>query len=168
MALVSAGFEMHVMLTDSSGKDFAKLVYKFIAGTTAATAATNGATIRTRLATVTDAVVRSYSILERFVEDALALPANIEIENRALVVARVSGDPTKTANVVIPAPNIGIFQGATGSGRNIVDTADSNLLTYLGTFQNTGGLATLSDGEMLDDTNVIVSGKRTHRASSDG
>lgn len=168
MALVSAGFEMHVVLTDSSGVDKAKLLYKFNEGTVYADAITNGATIRTRLLAITDAVISSYSVIERFVEAALALPANVEIENRAVIVARINNDPTKTANILVPAPKIGIFQNATGSGRNKIDVVDSDLLTYLGSFQATGGFATLSDGEQLDDTNVIVDGKRTHRKSSDG
>lgn len=171
MALTEAGdyggFELHVVLTDSSGVDVSKVVYKLIAADYAAAVAAK-TTILTRLATVSDAVVKGYSIIQRFVESALALPANVEIENRASISARITGDPTKTANVVIPAANIGIFQNGTGSGRNKVDVVDSNLLTYLATWQLTGGLAVLSDGEFLDDTNVIVEGKRNHRHSSDG
>lgn len=171
MALVEAGdyggFELHVLLTDSSGVDVSKVVYKLVAADYAAAAAA-GATIRTRLLTVTDAVIKGYSIIQRFVENALTLPADVEIENRASVTARITGDPTKVANVTIPAADIGIFQNATGSGRNKVDVVDNNLLTYLGTWQLTGGLAVLSDGEFLDDTNVVVEGKRNHRQSSDG
>lgn len=167
MALVSGGFELHVQLVDSSGVDVSKLVYQLTAAD-ADEGATQSATILGLLNTVTDAAIKGYSLLERFVENALVLPAAVEVENRAVITARIFGEPGKSATIVIPAPSIGIFQSPTGSGRNIVDTADADLLAYLGIWQETGGIATISDGEELANASVIVAGKRTHRKSSNG
>ena len=167
MALVAGGFDLYVTLIDAGG-DTATLKYALVAADAAA-AATATATILTRLNLVTDAVVKAYSIIERFIEDALVLPAtNVQIENRAKVVSLLDGDPTKTATVYIPAPVTGIFQGGPGTPAfNIVDLLDTDLLNYMDTWMVTGALATLSDGEFLAD-NTLLAGERTHRRSAHG
>lgn len=167
MALVSDGFDLRVALTDSSGTDVSHITYKLVAADAAA-AATATTTILGLLAAVSDAVVKGYSISQRFVEDAITLPANTELENRAVVVCAIDGNPLKTATIVIPAANSDIFQSPTGAGRNLINVANTDLLAYIDIWQVTGALASISDGEFLDNTSVIRSGKRSHRANNDG
>lgn len=162
MALVSDGFFLTVNLVDS-GSNVTSKTFELTAGTLAL-AVTDAATILTRLNAVTDCVVSGYSIGQRFTEDALVLPADTEHENRARITAYIEGQGTKKVNADIPGASIGIFAGATGEPRNTVDIADADLVAYLSTFQ-TGGLATISDGEVMG---ALISGRRIHVKSSKG
>jgi len=166
MALVSNGWFMTVTIKDAAG-DPSTLTYDLVAAT-AADAATAGGTIRTRLALVTGAVVSGYTISERFVEDALVLPADYEVEARAVVSCLLDGFPNKPVTVIIPAPVDGIFMTPTGPGRNVVDVTDADLISYIDIWRVTGALASISDGEFIADTGSIQAGKRTHRQSSLG
>jgi hypothetical protein len=167
MAITSKGFKLVVGLIDA-GRDQSNMTFDLVAATYAdAVTATN--TLLPLLEAVTDAVIKGYSIIENFVEGTLVLPAGtVEVENRAMVVCQINANPLKTATVVIPAATIGLFQSNTGAGHNIIDVTDADLLAYLDIWQVSGALAKLSDGEYLDDTAVIISGKRTHRHSSNG
>jgi len=165
MAQTSVGWTLDVTLVDSSGVNTAVKHYELVAadGTEAADAAD---TILTALAGVTDAAVKGYVIGERFAETGtFTLPTDAEIENQALLVGRLDGNPFKKWSTTIPAPKIGIFVLSTGPSRNIVDLADTAVVAYRALFQSPGNVATISDGETLD---VLESGKRIHRQSSKG
>lgn len=167
MALASAGFKLVVSLIDA-GRDQSNLTYDLVAATYA-DAVTASGTILGLLDAVTDGVVKSYSIIEKYVEGSLVLPAGtVEMENRAVITCQINANPLKTATVVIPAGVIGLYQSTTGAGHNLIDVNDADLLAYLNIWQVSGALAQLSDGEYLDDTAVIVSGKRSHRSNSNG
>lgn len=163
MAKVSTGFTLSVTLIDSGGNTAVR-EYALTAADAAA-AATASATIMAALDAVTDAEIKSYSIRETFIEDALVLPATAEVENLAEIVLQIDGNPLKKANISIPAPNAGIFVGAVGPNRNTVDPGDTALVTYA-TIWVTGQQATLSDGEVIELP--VLSGKRVHRASRRG
>lgn len=168
MALESVGFELHVTVVDK-GANTSNLVFKMDSADYA-TLATDATTVMNRLDAVTDAVIKSYSLVTRFVENALALPTVGEVENRGTVIAQIAANPLKRATIHIPAPVDGIFVGAAGSGSlyNKVDGTDAALLAYLSTWQNPTPIANISDGEYIDATNPFVDGKRTHRQSSFG
>jgi hypothetical protein len=92
--------------------------------------------------------------------------AGSEIENLASLSLRLETDG-KFANLQIPAPNIGIFQGTFGSDKNKVDKADVALLDFVNLFASGNGF-TISDGEFINASEPIFSGKRIHRRSSRG
>lgn len=170
MALASTGFFANFVVIDSGGNK-ATLRYKLgEAATDIASAATTAATLATRLAAVTDGVVLGYTVGEAFDEDTNFLAAaGVQIENQALISAKILNEEEKWAQLRIPAPKIGLFMASTGKNSNIVDPADADLLTYLGSFE-TGQLAQVSDSEVLAETSTTgnVYGKRIHRASRKG
>lgn len=166
MALVSSGFELNVTLMDSGGNT-STLNYQLVA-TNPTAAATDAATIMTRLGDVTSAVIKRYTISEVFVEDDLVYPATAQVENRANIVCQIDGDVTKTVTVRIPAPVQGIFVSPTGPASNIIDVTDTTLINYIDIWRLTGALATISDGEYIRDSGSILRGFRSHRQSSYG
>jgi hypothetical protein len=168
MALASVGFFATITLADSGGNK-STLRYELVAADIE-TAETDTATIITRLNAVTDGVIVGYTVGEAFEENATFLAAEgVQVENVAMLSARISNAKEKYAQLRIPAPTIGIFQQTTGSKSNVVDNTDADLLTYLSTFV-TGGLATVSDGEILLNPSAAgnLSGKRIHRGSRKG
>ena len=171
MALVSDGWFLNVTLVDSGGNS-STLSYNLVAAN-AADATAGAATVLAELAPITNAVIKSYTLVERFIEDALTLPgAGVNVEERASVVVQLASSPLKRSMVVIPAPAIGIFQGTSGDPLNTIDPTDADLRSYINLFSDSGsGVATISDGELVDNSSAnqgIVTGKRTHRRSSRG
>lgn len=178
MSLVSSGFVLNAVLKDAAGN---KSGMRFdVQGADIATAKTNAATIMTALAAITNAAIVSYTIGERFEENATFYgAAGSEVENIASVVTQLAGTPIKYHTFRIPAPVDGLFQGAQGPARNQVDVTDADLLTYLLNFVDETGftipgpdaIALVSDGEKLagsDPNPVVINGKRIHRASTSG
>lgn len=169
MALVSQGFLLTVDLVDASGENVSRLRYDLTAEDFD-TATTNAGTIITRLNAVTDALVKGYHLGEVFSEDAASVgDVGSEVENQALIVAKIDGVLNKTVNLRIPAASIGIFQASTGSGKNQIAKTAADLVAYLSTFE-TGALATISDGEHIADSSNPdnFDGKRVHRGSRRG
>jgi len=149
MAFVTSGFFLSVTLMDYGENETHKR-WKMTAAT-AATAVTDAATVIAALEAVSDAEVTGYVIEQAYVEDAFALPSTVNpVSVVASITALIDGAGSKKANVSIPAPNIGIFQSATGDGADVVDGSDASLLAYLALFQDTGELL-VSDGETLGD-----------------
>lgn len=161
-------FMLHVNLIDS-GLDRGSLTFRLVEAAVYADAVADAQAIIALLEAVTTAEIVSYSVSGRTIQDAVSIPVTgVEMENRATIIAQSATSPLKTATVVIPAAAIGLFQATTGAGHNLIDQNDTDLLAYLNIWQETGALASLSDGEFLADTAVFRSGKRTHRKSSDG
>jgi len=169
MSLASTGFFANLTLTDSGGNN-STLRYKLVSEDIE-TAVTDAGTLVTALNAITDAVITGYSVGEMYEENSSFLAAEgVQVENVALVSARIDDAEEKWAQLRIPSPNIGIFQAATGKKSNVVDPADSALVAYLNLFVVTTGICTLSDGENLlsPGTAGNVDGKRIHRASRKG
>ncbi len=129
-------------------------------------------TIRDNLATLLNAVTggliwKLSCIILQSEQTATKGAVNTEVENIASVVVNLASIG-KTAVLQIPAPVIGLFQGTDGRLKNQVDLLDADLLAYAGLFQTTGGDFVLSDGEYVDDTDPLDSGKRIHRKSRKG
>jgi hypothetical protein len=172
MALVSKGTYLNVTLADAAGnKSTLRYALDFADLAALNTGAASIATILAALDAVTDANVIAYNMGEDFAEDAVfyGTPGS-EVENVALITARVDGStPAKFTTLRVPAPNDGVFLGTTGENRNIVDTADAAIRTYLGLFTSTGHV-TVSDGERIEDPTAAGTwkGKRIHRGSRNG
>lgn len=173
MALVSDGFYVYVSLVDS-GANTSTLSYQLVAADAAAAALAAG-TILTNVAAVTNAAIKGYTIVERYIENALALPgAGVHVEDRASVVVQLASSPLKSSTIVIPAPEIDLFLTTQGDGSNIIDVSANNtdLRAYVAMFNDGGaGIATISDGEQVDasaSNTGIKRGTRTHRGSSRG
>ena len=167
MALVSGGFVGYVTVIDSGGNS-STLSYRLTAADMTAALA-DMSTILTALGAVTDANVKSYSVAEVFVENALTFPlAGTHVENRAVITVQIDNEPLKKGTVVIPAPDVGIFAASVGPNSNVVDINDAALISYIDIWRTTGALAKLSDGETVQDVDGIIKGVRTHRKSSNG
>lgn len=166
MALVSTGWYLNVTLSDQGGN---KSVLKYdLTAANATDAATDAATILAALAAVTDAAISGYALGEGF-EDEAALYGTGEVENVALVSAKIDTDEVKWATFRIPAPADGIFKASSGPGYNVVDAADTDLVAYANLFA-TGAECLISDGEALDSPGTAgnLYGKRIHRKSRKG
>jgi len=116
---------------------------------------------------LSDAPIASYRVFQSYNENALVLPATVQIENQMSLTYQLAIAGNKKANLNIPSPKITMFVAGTGPQSNIVNTNETTN-TVLASFTNlfeTAGNFTLSDGEK---TTRILSGKRVHRASSRG
>lgn len=162
MALVSGGYFLSIVLVDT-GNNHTTLTFELTA-VTAAAAEIDALAIIAVLNPVTDAVIKTYRVGQRFIENAFAFPAAAEIEKKASIVALISGESEKTCQFKIPAPNVGIFQGTDGEAFNLVDIADVALLAYALIWQ-TAGEATISDGEVMGN---LLRGKRITVGSTKG
>jgi hypothetical protein len=168
MALVPIGYFGNITLTDAGGNK-STLRYDLTAGDIE-TADTDMVTILGRLLAITDAVVTGYSVGRSYAEDATYFaPEGVQVENVALISARVAAPGEKYVQLRIPAPDIGIFQQTTGKKSNVIDSTDVALQAYLSTFVDSG-LALVSDKEEIRDPAVpgFVEGKRIHRGSRKG
>lgn len=163
MSLVSAGYFSMVSLVDQGG-NISTLQYEFNPATvtTLALALTAQLSMNTALLNVTDSEISSYSVAERFTEDALTLPASAQNENKASISFTKSG--LGKGNLKIPAPDALIFNGATGAPNNQVDLADAALVTYTDKFKTADDYV-INDGEFLVE---LVAGKRIHAKNRNG
>lgn len=163
MAFVSSGWWFVVQLADNGG-DVTTKTYQ-LNSEDAEEAATDSAAVLSALTAVTDCEVLSYFTYEKFVEDTPLLPGNgVQIENLALLVFELAGNPLKSATHTIPGPKIGIFNSSTGPGANVVNTAHTDVVAYRSLFQNAGPCY-ISDGEKA---NLLREGRRIHRKSRRG
>lgn len=124
------------------------------------------------LAAVTNAAVVAYSLGEEYKEAVVASQygaADSQVEDIALITAKIDGEPGKYANLRIPAPVTGIFLAGPGPEADQVDVTDVALRAYLNNFI-AAGIALVSDGENIEDptTSGAFKGKRIHRASRKG
>lgn len=164
MAFNSVGFEATVAILDR-GDNLTHMRFG-VDGADIAAAETILAANIADLVAVTKGYVVSYSVAEKFVNDAARTPANNgEIEEKAVITVNLATSPKK-AVITIPAPVDTLFVGTSGDNWNQVDIADSLLVAFIGDFQS-GGFQ-LSDGEHVAASNSIIKGRRTHRSSSRG
>lgn len=165
MALAFDHYKVTVTLVDSGGNETRRRFE--VDGADEAEALTNGGAIVTRLAAISDATVRDYTVGIVYVEDAFALPSgSVNVEEAAEVMGTITDKPQKHAVVSVPAPKIGVFVGTGGPNRNIVDIADTDLNTFMNSFAP-GAAGFLSDGETID-ASALVKGKRVHYRSRKG
>lgn len=163
MAFVSGGFWSSISIADNGGNVTTK-TYELDAAD-AAEATTNHAAVLAALTNVTDGRIIGHFWYEKMVQDTPTLPgAGVQIEDQALLTFEIAGNPLKSATHTIPAPKIGIFSAASGSGANVVDLANTAVIAYRSMFQGAGECF-ISDGEKAER---LKAGKRIHRKSRSG
>lgn len=107
---------------------------------------------------VTDATINESWVRGKVTQASADGGGNV-FEQALLIVDLDDPDPDETAKLTIPAPVIGVFQGTTGTARNVVDINDvalGNLITQLVKYE-------ISDGEAIDPTSGVgglLRGKR--------
>jgi len=163
MALVSDGYHSSVSLHDQ-GNNISTLSYEFNPATvtTLALALTAQLAMNTVLLATTDSKIKSYSVSERYGEDAFTLPTAAQNENKASISFTKSG--FGQGNLKIPAIKNALMVAATGAGNNQVDLADSAITDYTDKFK-TGDDYVINDGEFLVE---LVAGKRIHSKNNRG
>jgi hypothetical protein len=117
---------------------------------------------------VTALVVKSYRVAKVFIEGSLTLPtsAEAELEQHALITAQIYGIANKSAVIDIPGPEQLVFLAASGPGADQVNFSQTEVDNYIGIWDGTGPLATISDGEEINVN--IVKGRKTHSRSQRG
>lgn len=120
--------------------------------------------IRGALVDVTDANVTEES-LRHVVSQDNQLPASADVFEEALVSTHLNApaEAEKIHNLRIPAPIIGMFEGTTGTDRDIVDKNNALLVQYV---QQVSQHSYVSDGEQVNTaagTNGIKRGYRNIR-----
>jgi len=128
-----------------------------------------GADLLTAIAAMGDFVAALQAVSEAtVVEYTISLPMPVDdsvgagdVFEKALTVLRIPhpDNSDKTTNFYIPAPVIGIFEGATGVARDRVDITDADLIALV---DEIAANFTVSDGETVDQTvtNGIAGGRR--------
>lgn len=178
MALTSIGWELAVTLVDNQGNTSTSR-YTLFNGATAlppadyTEASAAASALIADLDAVTLAVIKSYSIYERFVEDALTLPGQgVEVEDRAAITVQIEDNPLKRSMLYVPSPIAAMFQATSGPSALDVDVSNTALQNFVANFNNGGAAnATISDGELVDAgaaNSGIVKGVRTKRRSARG
>lgn len=116
-------------------------------------------------AAVTDCEIVSYSLTQRWQEDAVTLPAaGVQNENQALITGKVDGDYSESITLSIPGAKIGVFQNTSGPDADKVDITETIVTNYLGLFAD-GGAFYVSDGEFAA---APFSGRRRHTKNNNG
>lgn len=137
--------------------------YEIVAADAAA-AATASATVLTRIGSTSDAAIKGYRISQVFAEQAFVVPTVGNVEEQAMLIFRLVGNPFKKATITIPAPKDTLFVATSGPDYNKLDLADASVISYSSMYL-AGGPVHLSDGEYASQ---LESGRRIHRASSKG
>jgi len=173
MALTKQFYELSVQLADA-GNNTTRRRYRMRGTDTAGDISallTLASTLISDLETITYAKVVRYTLGVVFADAAFTLPTEGNVEEHALITARVYGQPLKSATIDIPAPIDGIFVGSPGDGElyNVVDTLnDSDLASFLLDFAGATSDFMVSDGEAISTSTSDWKGKRTHSHSVKG
>lgn len=154
-----------IVIMDESGNRAAKVLK--VTGATPADVITNAQTLATDLAPLTDGGLSSIIVSLQYVDDAwVGAQPGSEVENRAALALKLEAGTFQQeyATMEIPSADIGIFVAATGASKNIVDTSDTALNTFVDHFK-TGGIAKIASNQVVES---LESGKRVHKASRRG
>jgi len=163
MALVASFWELVIAFKDT-GNDTVTRTYR-LNEVAYADAAADAAALVASTAAMSDCVVSGYSLNQKFIENALVLPASAQNENQALFSGLITGDPTDSAIASIPGVKSSLMAGATGKNNNIVAMANGTVIAWIGNFA-AAGTASLSDGETWEVG--TVAGKRRHTKNNNG
>lgn len=167
MAFSAANFGMTVTFIDSGSNTAVRDYFMDSSIATFADAATQAAAMLPLVQATSDAPIASWRLFQAYNEDALVIPAAIQIENTMSLTLQIFTAGNKKANLNVPAPKITMFVTGTGPQSNIVNTSTvSNpvLNAFLDQFRPAGKF-TISDGEKMSRP---LSGKRVHKKSSRG
>jgi hypothetical protein len=164
MALVNIGFRFFYSFMDTGG-NVSTLTFDAVSADYTQ-ALLDLDLVRVELQALTKATLIRYGITDTFEEDAISLPAQAEIENKASITLLLAGS-IKRANIRIPAPADALFVGASGPSYNQVNTGNTNLIQLVD-YMKAGSFLRISDGEAVDGTTPIQAGKRVHVKSTRG
>jgi hypothetical protein len=162
MAFVTAGRTATFSMKDTGGKKTTR-TFDLVA-TTDAQAQTDVGVIFTKLQLVTKCSIDSYTISEKFVDDAFALPVGAEVHDQLLITMPIASKPNKSGTVIIPSPEDTLLVAPSGEGNEQPDFTEALLISYLDIFTSVGNQAYISDGEVATKTNAR--GKRIHAKSN--
>lgn len=163
MALVAQYWELVISFKDT-GNDTAPRTYR-LNEAAYADASADAAALLAATAALSDCAISAYSLNQKFIENALTLPANAQVENTGFFSGLITGAPNDSATADIPGIKSSVMSAPTGKGNNIVNMANSLVITWRDMFSPTG-VASLSDGETWDED--TVSGKRVHKKNRNG
>lgn len=166
MAITSVGWEATVSFLDK-GENETTMLFELVAASAAAAATAIG-TILTEYAGVGSLLVTGYRLSEVFQETGtIVVPsaADAQAEVDAKISVYIAGAGAKKATVRIPGPTAAnVMVSTSGKNANIVDVGAANVIGWVGLFQ-TGGVATISDGETAG---ASISGVRVTKAKRGG
>lgn len=130
-----------------------------LVATTYADAVTAVVAFLVDLAGVSAGVVKSYNITGTAINDALVPPTSDDAGygEKAILSGNMDGNPLKAWTLYIPMPKIAIFQDTDGPLMDQVDINDALISAYLANFTVEGEVASISDGEFIDQ---ILAGRR--------
>jgi hypothetical protein len=167
MPFSAAAFGMSVTFIDSGSNTAAREYMMDATVTTFAEAEAAATAAIPQIQATSDAPIASYRVFQAYNEDALILPAAIQIENTMSLTYQLFSAGNKKANLNVPAPKITMFVAPTGPQSNIVNTntTTNTVLETFTTLFKAAGKFTLSDGEKVAR---ILAGKRVHKKSSRG
>lgn len=159
MALVasSPAFKASINLTASNFKTMT-VNLNLVAGTYV-DAVTDTLAFITDLQGVSAGTVKSYNITGTAVEDALVPPTSADAGygEKALLSGNMDGNPLKSWTLYIPMPKIEIFLDTDGPLMDQIDITDPLVTAYVANFTSIGSVASISDGEFVDQ---ILAGRR--------
>lgn len=113
----------------------------------------------TDLLAVSAGVLKNYSITSTALNDAIVFPTSEDAGwgEKAILSGTMDGNPLKSWTLYIPMPKIAIFLDTDGPLMDQIDISDPLVAAYLANFTVEGDVATVSDGEFVDQ---IIAGKR--------
>lgn len=113
----------------------------------------------TDLAAVSAGVVKSYVISGTAINDALVPPTSDDAGygEKAVLTGNMKDNPLKSWSLYIPMPKIEIFLDTDGPLMDQIDISDPLVTAYAANFTEIGDIATVSDGEFIDQ---ILAGRR--------
>lgn len=123
-----------------------------------ATAQTNRATLLTEIAKSTGANIVKHTLTEVY-SDPVAPTSVFNLWRELVVTVNLATFPLKKATHTIFAPSLNFVN------IDSLNAGHADVIAYFNKFLNTGGIATISDGEFLQDTGYYVKSRVRQTAS---
>lgn len=98
---------------------------------------------------VSQCEVLGFNLMQGFVNDAIIIPADGQLQEKARIAFRLEGT-SEYETLDIPAPKDTVFLDVNGANSEIVDVNDASVLAYTNLYKSTG-IAFISDGEALEE-----------------
>jgi len=163
MTLVSDGYHASVSLIDQGGQvSTLSLEFNPVTVTTLDLALTAQLSMNIAIDNLSKSEIKTYSVAQRFSEDALNLPTEAQNENKMSLSFTKSG--FGTGNLKMPAIEDGAFVGPTGAPNNQILLTAGIVTAYSDKFLD-GDDYVINDGEFLVE---LVKGKRVFSKNNKG
>lgn len=165
MAFVAQGFQVVLNLKDKTGGNGSNVSFELPGAADYAAAVAAAGAVATNYAAVTNSWVSAYYVNRKFANDTGGPYGTGLNASQAILVTQIDAAEYKTHNFKIINPTEAIQADTEGPNSLVVDTLDANVLALLELFTTTDGVLLLSDGETLDDTTPLISGRVKTRKS---